>query len=161
MTLQTACSEEAGVATIKNYQALNENFASAGLPTDAELKALQKEGFEQVINLIPGDYSGEQKLLEELGIGFTQIEVIWGEPKLDDFKDFVTAMQSSKDKKVLLHCQLNYRASAFAYLYEVTQLGVDQREAYRKLTNIWTPQGTWAKFIDEVLAYYQDAKPTD
>ncbi|MBT8448222.1 MAG: protein tyrosine phosphatase family protein [Gammaproteobacteria bacterium] len=145
----------APVESIKNYQILNSDFASSGLPNEGQIKALKDAGYQQVINLIPGDYTDEQALLTELGIGFEQIEVVWQEPKLDDFKKFVAIMQSSKDEKVLLHCQLNYRASAFAYLYEVTQLGVAQEEAFAKMANIWTPEGTWAKFIDEVMSYYK------
>ena len=142
------------VEEITNYQVLNDSFASSGLPDDKQLTALKAAGFKKVINLIPGDYSAEKTQLEKLGIGFEQIEVIWKEPTLEDFKQFVAIMQSSRDEKVLLHCKLNYRASAFAFLYEVTQLGVDKDTAYKKMTNIWTPEGTWAEFIDEVLAHY-------
>lgn len=143
------------VESIKNYQQLNKQFASSGLPEDEQLTALKKAGFQQVVNLIPGDYMNESTLLKELGIGFEQIEVDWHKPTLADFKRFVAIMQSSGDKKVLVHCQLNYRASAFAYLYEVTQLDVEKDKAFATMAKIWTPEGIWAEFIDEVLAHYK------
>ena len=67
---------EESVGSIKNYQTLNQSFASSGLPNEAQIKALKASGYQQVINLIPGDYTDEKTLLTELGIGFEQIEVV-------------------------------------------------------------------------------------
>jgi len=65
-------------------------------------------------------------------------------------------MKKYQGDKVLVHCQLNYRASAFAYLYQVTQLKIDKQEAFKMMATVWEPEGDWAEFIETVEAHYQD-----
>jgi len=65
-------------------------------------------------------------------------------------------MNSYGDDKVFVHCQLNWRASSFVYLYRVTQLGVSIDAALEDLLAIWTPKDGWQEYIDTTLAAYQD-----
>ena len=84
------CSaEQVKLEDIKNYTELSSHFSSAGLPDDGGLKAVKDNGFKHIINLIPGDYSGEKKTAESLGMSFQQIEVDWKKPKLSDFEKFL------------------------------------------------------------------------
>lgn len=91
-------------------------------------------------------------------MSFDQIAVNWNEPTLADFKHFVRLMNTYKSDKVLVHCRLNYRASAFAYLYQTTQLGLDESIAQSQMQAIWEPDGTWLKFIKEVQKNYNNPK---
>lgn len=137
---------------IKNFNQLTASFASAGLPTNEQLTALKKSGFQHIINLIPGDYSYEQKHAEALEMTFDQIEVDWHNPTLQDFKDFSSLMTKYSDEKVLVHCKLNYRASAFAYLYQVKHQGADKQTAEQDMLSIWAPDPTWTAFIANMLS---------
>ena len=141
---------------IKNYQQLTPQFASAGLPTNEQLTSLKQNGFTHIINLIPGDFSEEASLSQQLELGFKQIPVDWHNPTMDDYMQFVDTMTAFKkqnpDGKILLHCQLNYRASAFAYLYQVTQNKQNPAQAKAVLNQIWQPEGKWQQLIDEVIA---------
>ena len=38
------------------------------------------------------------------------------------------------------------------YLYRVTRQGVSEPEARMDLNAIWTPEGTWEAYIDEILS---------
>jgi hypothetical protein len=69
-----------------------------------------------------------------------------------DFYAFAGAMQREPDKKTLLHCQANYRASAFAFLYRVIYQDVPVAEAKVDMNSIWQPNETWRGLIFEVLA---------
>ncbi len=53
--------------------------------------------------------------------------------------------------RVLLHCKLNYRASAFSYLYQVTLNSSDEPAAKEKMLSVWQPNQTWQTFINKVL----------
>jgi hypothetical protein len=37
------------------------------------------------------------------------------------------------------------------YLYRVTKAGVPEVEARQDLNAIWTPEGTWEAYIDDIL----------
>jgi hypothetical protein len=45
--------------------------------------------------------------------------VSWQQPTYEDFALFSAVMNGARDRKVLVHCQLNMRASAFTFLYRV------------------------------------------
>jgi hypothetical protein len=90
--------------------------------------------------------------VKELGMDYVQVPVIWDAPTMADFYAFAGAMQREPDKKTLLHCQANYRASAFAFLYRVLYQGVTVAEAKADMNSIWTPNETWRNLIFTVLA---------
>ena len=83
---------------------------------------------------------------------YVQVPVIWDAPSVSDFYAFAGAMQREPGKKTLLHCQANYRASAFAFLYRVLFLDVPVAEAKADMNAVWTPNETWRDLIFAVLA---------
>jgi protein tyrosine phosphatase (PTP) superfamily phosphohydrolase (DUF442 family) len=149
-----AYSTSEGLSKIKNFSLLSPSFASAGMPTPEEFQLLSQSGYQHIINLIPGNYSNEQSHVKTLDMSFEQIPVEWSQPTLENFQHFVSLMNEYKKDKVLLHCRLNYRASAFAYLYQTTQLDEDETTAKQKMLAIWEPNDTWLKFISIVQEHY-------
>jgi protein tyrosine phosphatase (PTP) superfamily phosphohydrolase (DUF442 family) len=140
---------------IKNFRQVSPILASAGMPKAAKLAVLKHSGYQHVINLIPGDFSKQQHQVNALGMSFEQISVDWHEPKLEDFQKFVALMDQYQQDNVFVHCRLNYRASAFVYLYETTQLGKNEETSRRQMLSVWQPEGTWLNFINEIQQYYQ------
>ena len=65
------------------------------------------------------------------------------------------SVPGNKGNKTLTHCKLNWRGSAFVYLYRVTQLNEADEIARADMDKIWQPDETWQAFIDEVKAAYQ------
>jgi hypothetical protein len=89
--------------------------------------------------------------VKKLGMDYAQVPVIWDAPTKADFNAFAAVMQSAPEKKTLLHCQANYRATAFAFLYRVLYLDVPLAEAKSDMNTIWKPDGVWRDLIFEVL----------
>jgi len=145
----------ASIENIKNFSLLSETLASSGMPSQSEFELAQQSGYQHIINLIPGDFSDEKVSITALDMSFDQISVDWSEPTLADFQHFVRLMKTYKQDKVLVHCRLNYRASAFAYLYRTTQLGKNESAAQSQMLDIWQPNDTWLEFINEVQEHYK------
>lgn len=153
---QTAEADTTSLATIINFQQLSPLFASAGMPTLEELTLLKQNGYRHIINLIPGDFDNEQQHVAALKMSFQQIAVDWHQPTLENFQTFAALMKKYHNEKVLVHCRLNYRASAFAYLYQTLLLRVDESTAKQEMHEIWRPDATWLEFIAQVQQHYQD-----
>jgi protein tyrosine phosphatase (PTP) superfamily phosphohydrolase (DUF442 family) len=149
-----AKSWDKGFESINNYHAVSENLASSGMLELEEYQKIKAHGFQHVVNLVPGNQIKERKYVESLDMTYEQIPVDWGNPKMSDFETFVDLMKSYGDDMVYVHCELNWRASAFVYLYRITQLGVSIDEALEDLTAIWKPKDGWQEFIDAISAAY-------
>ena len=50
-------------------------------------------------------------------------------------------MDARGERRTLVHCFANFRASAFTYLYRTLRLGVPEAEARADLETIWTEEG--------------------
>jgi protein tyrosine phosphatase (PTP) superfamily phosphohydrolase (DUF442 family) len=139
-----------------NYVAATERLHTAGQPDAATLATLGEQGFELVVNLAPPGNQGavpeEGKLVAEHGPTYVNIPVSWQQPTLDDFELFSAVMNGARERKVLVHCQLNMRASAFTFLYRVIYDHVPPEEAMTALRAVWIPRDQWATFTADVLA---------
>lgn len=140
---------------IKNYLEYSPDFSSAGQPDREQLELLQKEGFERVVYIAfansKGAISDEDQVVKGHGMDYAQVPVAWDAPTKADFEAFAAVMQSAPEKRTLLHCQANYRATAFAFLYRVLYLDVPLAEAKSDMNTIWKPDGVWRELIFEVL----------
>ena len=153
--IAVANSQDKGFESINNYHSVSENLASSGMLELEEYQNIKAHGFQHVVNLIPGNQIKERKYVESLDMTYEQIPVDWGNPKRSDFETFVDLMNSYGDDMVYVHCELNWRASSFVYLYRITQLGDSIDEAFKDLTAIWKPKDGWQEFIDAISAAYQ------
>jgi protein tyrosine phosphatase (PTP) superfamily phosphohydrolase (DUF442 family) len=143
------------LSNIRNYREYSPQFASAGQPTRDQLGELKKAGFERIVYIAFANSKGampdEDQVVKELGMDYAQVPVIWDAPTKADFEAFAAVMQSAPEKKTLLHCQANYRATAFAFLYRVLYRDVPLVEAKADMNTIWKPDGVWRDLIFEVL----------
>ncbi|SFD57206.1 protein tyrosine phosphatase family protein [Pseudoalteromonas denitrificans] len=157
MTTSTqAMTSEVNLTHIKNFRHITSLLSSSGMPSASEFKLIQNKGYRHIINLIPGDFNKENHDIRALNMSFDQIPVDWENPTLADFQKFVVLMNNYKQAPVLVHCRLNYRASAFAYLYQITQLGISHESAQKNMLTVWQPEGTWLKYINMVRKHYQN-----
>ena len=147
----SASNLDDSLAKITNFHFVSKQLASSGLLALDDYKHIKQYGFKHVINLIPGDQTEERNRVESLGLSYEQIPVDWSEPTLQNFEDFAKLMKSYEQDKIYVHCEVNYRASTFVYLYRVTQLGVSQEKAKKDLLKIWQPSQTWQGYIEKVL----------
>lgn len=57
-------------------------------------------------------------------------------------------MKAFKEKKVWVHCVVNYRVSAFLYLYMRVVHNATVEEASRVILVSWKPNDIWKSFMD-------------
>ena len=143
------------VDEIINYVEYSAELSSSGQPTAGQLKSVDTAGFERVVFLAfsdnPGSLVNEDRLVKNLGMEYVHIPVDWDAPTPSDFNLFAGAMQRSPGKKTLVHCQVNFRASAFSFLYRVLFAGVALDLAKQDMEGVWVPNRTWRELIFSVL----------
>lgn len=172
----TACAVENGATTTKtpaaasnstadidattkkgiyNYIEYSDRFASSGQPTAEQLKAQKAAGVERVIYIAFSDQEhslpAEDRIAKALGLNYLQLPVDWTAPQKRDYYLFAQAMLLEPERKTLLHCQANFRATAFSLLYRVLENGVPLGEAKADMNSIWVPNRVWTNFILDIL----------
>jgi hypothetical protein len=82
---------------------------------------------------------------------YMHVPVAFDNPLPDDFYAFADSMRRNTDKKTLLHCQVNARATAFSFLYRVLFDDISIAVAKADMNTVWQPNEVWRDFIFEVL----------
>jgi protein tyrosine phosphatase (PTP) superfamily phosphohydrolase (DUF442 family) len=140
---------------ITNYKEYSPSFASSGQPLQMQFELLKSEGFERIIYIAFSDsgkaIANEDVIVKGHGMEYVHIPVVWEEPQVSDFYAFADVMQRYPDKKTLLHCQVNYRASAFSFLYRVIYQDVPIKTAKADMNKVWQPDETWRDLILSIL----------
>ena len=130
-------------------------LTTSGQPTEAELALIAAAGYDRVIFLAftnhPNGVAHEDDIVRGLGLQFIHIPVEWESPDLGDFAAFAAVMQAHGGGKTLVHCEVNFRASVFGFLYQVLYEGADVDEAMSLMQSIWVPNNTWEAFIARVM----------
>ncbi len=141
---------------IKNFLKISEHISTAGQPTEEQFPALKEAGYEVVVNLaMPTSTNAipnEGELVTSQGMIYVHLPVKWETPTSKDLENFFHIMEANAGNKVLIHCALNMRVSAFIYLYQVIRQGVSISDAQKQLHHIWQPDGVWRDFIENELA---------
>ena len=141
---------------IINFRQYSDTFASAGQPTAEQLQVVADQGYERIVYIAftnnPNALPDEDQIVKRLGMEYMQVPVDFSNPLPDDFYAFADSMQRNTDKKTLLHCQVNARATAFSFLYRVIYDDVSVSEAKADMNTVWQPNEVWRDFIFEVMA---------
>lgn len=152
-TPYVACAGE--LDKISNYREYSPTFASSGQPNKKQLAVLRENGFERIVYIAFTNsgkaYSDEDQLVKKLGMDYVQIPVDWENPAKSDFYAFAGTMETGPGLKTLLHCQVNFRASVFSFLYRVIYQDVPVADAKEDMNSVWQPNETWTKFLLEIL----------
>jgi protein tyrosine phosphatase (PTP) superfamily phosphohydrolase (DUF442 family) len=147
---------------IRNFLPLSENLLSGGMPKAEQLRDAAGQGVQVVINLAlhdnPNALSEEEKLVKSLGMTYINIPVVWTHPTRENLNEFLDAMDAHNEEKVLVHCEANYRATAFPALYRILRLGWKREDALEVMHQIWSEEkySVWKKFIEESIGNLQE-----
>ena len=147
---------------IYNYLFYNDKLSSSGMPTAEQMKSVAEAGVQLVINLAPHDVPkaipNETELVESLGMQYINIPVNWGTPTRDGLNIFMDAMDANQDKKIHVHCEANFRASAFVAMYRILRLGWKDEETMEVMHSIWDEDAypVWKIFIKDAMKRSQD-----
>ena len=147
---------------IRNFLPLSENLFTGGMPKAEQLKDAARQGMQVVINLAlhdaPTALPEEEKLVSSLGMTYINIPVIWNNSTRENLNEFLDAMHAHRQEKVLVHCEANYRATAFPALYRILRLGWKREDALDVMHQIWDEEKypVWKKFIEESIGQPQE-----
>lgn len=140
------------IEDIKNFVSVSPQLSTAGQPSEQQVEELARAGFDVVVNLGLLDprycLSDEAGLVRALGMAYHHVPVDFKAPQFEDLRKFFDVMDSSRDKKVFVHCAANFRVSSFVALYGQARLGwsVDQANAHIK--RLWDLNDTWKEFVE-------------
>ncbi len=134
-----------------NVVPISATLVTSGQPTAASLAQLSALGFGGVIYLalptVSDAVPGEAEIVKGQGLAYVNIPIPFGKPTSADFQAFVTALAGMKGRKVLVHCQVNLRASSLVFLHRVIVGKESPETAYQSVISIWSPEGPWKALI--------------
>lgn len=145
--------------TAPNLVAATPKIITSGQPTADALQLLGTQKFDAVVFLVPDGTSGNVKdeaaILKRQGIHYLHIPIPFGAPTAQHYHTFADAMSKLTGKKVLVHCEINLRASSMVFLYRTTALKEDPDVAYASVVNVWSPRGAWKPYIETMLSKHK------
>jgi protein tyrosine phosphatase (PTP) superfamily phosphohydrolase (DUF442 family) len=134
-----------------NVVAVSPVLVTSGQPSAEALAGLGEGGFEAVIYLAPSTVSDavadEPRILESQGIRFVHIPIPFDAPTEAHVASFSDALSRLADKRVLVHCQINLRASSMVFLYRTIVGNEPPDIAYEAVAEVWSPEGPWRTLI--------------
>ena len=138
-----------------NVVVISPQLVTAGQPKAAALSRLAALGFGADIYLapatVPDAVRDEAAIVERQGLAYVNIPILFDNPLEADFDAFVAAMARFRDTKVLVHCQVNMRASSMVFLHRVIVGNEPAEPAYESVAKVWTPRGPWRSLILSLL----------
>ena len=138
-----------------NVVQVSPNLITSGQPTPGALAKLGKLGIQAVIYLAPDTVHDavrdEPQLLRQQGIEYIHIPIPFEAPSESDFVAVSSALDHLNGKKVLVHCQVNMRASTMVFLYRAITLHEDPALAYESVSRVWSPEGAWKQLVVGLL----------
>ncbi|HZA95275.1 MAG TPA: protein tyrosine phosphatase family protein [Burkholderiaceae bacterium] len=135
---------------------INPRLVTSGQPPAEALASLRVQGFDAVIYLAPPTVSDairdEALIVAKQGLTFVNIPIKFDEPTEKDFEAFTSVLSALSMRKVLVHCQINLRASVMVFLHRVITAQEDPRVAYDAVAKVWSPDGTWKTLMRTLLS---------
>jgi protein tyrosine phosphatase (PTP) superfamily phosphohydrolase (DUF442 family) len=142
-----------------NTVEVSPRLVTSGQPDAQELRTLKSRGFGAVVYLAPPTVhdavADEAKIVGGQGLAYVNLPIRFDNPADADFDAFAALLKSLGERKVLVHCQINLRASSMVFLYRAIVLKDDPRLAYEAVHKVWVPDDVWKRFIERQLARHQ------
>jgi protein tyrosine phosphatase (PTP) superfamily phosphohydrolase (DUF442 family) len=139
-----------------NVVVISPTLVTSGQPTASSLADLSQQGFNAVIYLapstVPDAVKNEPDLVARQGIEFIHLPIAFNAPTEADFATVSAALSRLQGQKVLVHCQVNMRASTMVFLHRVIANKENPATAWEAVTRVWSPQGPWKRLTQELLA---------
>ena len=133
--------------SIRNYVRLTPEIGTAGQPRREQFEIIAEAGFECVINLAMPDHrdsiADEGALVTALGMTYCHLPVPFDAPAPAHFRQFCALLDAQQDHRLFVHCIMNYRVSAFMYLYLTRLRGWPEAQARSPILDRWAIEPQW------------------
>jgi len=134
-----------------NVVPITDKLVTSGQPTREALLGLAAMGFQADIYLAPFTVSNavkdEAEIVQRQGLEFVHVPIPFGTPTEADYLAVAAALKRLAGKKVLIHCEVNFRASSMAFLYRTLVLKEPPAAAYEAVSRVWSPRGPWRDLV--------------
>jgi len=144
-----------------NVVVISDLLVTSGQPSAESLATLKAQGFEAEIYLAPPTVHNavrdEQAIVEGQGLRYINIPIPFGEPTEAHYDAFVAAMAQLAGRRVLVHCEVNMRASSLVFLHRVLVGREPPDKAYESVARVWSPRGPWKALIVKELRQHDIA----
>jgi protein tyrosine phosphatase (PTP) superfamily phosphohydrolase (DUF442 family) len=143
-----------------NLLRLDERWLTAGQPSADWLATLTEQGIAAVLYLAPPTVEDavatEPEIVRAQGLHFANLPVAFGRPSVADYRAFEAQMRDWRKQRlsVLVHCQVNMRASTFSFLYRVINEAAEPDRAWAAVSQVWTPSGPWKRLVQDLLGLH-------
>ena len=148
-------SAQSQSADAPNRVDITARLVTSGQPSAEVLAGLAAQGFEAVIYLAPPTVSDavrdEALIVARQGLMFVNIPIKFDNPTEKDFEAFTSVLSALATRKVLVHCQINLRASSMVFLHRAITAKEDPRVAYDAVARVWSPDGAWKTLMRTLL----------
>jgi len=67
-------------------------------------------------------------------------------------------VDQNTDKRVLIHCAANYRASVFTGLYLFAAAKLPEDELQDFVEDVWQPNTVWQQFLEDGIEHIKSKK---
>lgn len=139
-----------------NVVPIRPTLVTSGQPGREALMRLGAEGIQAVIYLAPSNVPDavrdEAALLRAQGIEFVHIPIPFDAPDEQHLARLSEQLKRLAERKVLVHCQVNLRASTMVFLHRVTAERAEAAAAYEAVARVWSPDPVWKRFVVGMLA---------
>lgn len=135
-------------------------LVTSGQPPRSTLEGLRDLDFDTVIHLVPHGLSDgiddEPQILARQGVAYVHLPIPFDAPTPDHVQAVSDALlqwrERSRGRRLLVHCQVNLRASTMVFLHRATRERVDPWSAWTSVSAVWTPRGPWRRLVSAELA---------
>ena len=147
---------------IYHFEKVSDKLACAGQPTEEQFRQEVAGQYDVVINLglLNTKYAlpNEAGLMTELKVEYHHIPVVFEKPQISELDDFIALVDQHADKRILIHCAANYRASVFTglYLFAAAKLPKDELQDF--VEDVWQPNTVWQQFLEDGIEHIKIKK---
>ena len=127
-----------------NFFAPSELIGTSGQPAPEQFELIAQAGYTTVVNLAMHDSEpsvpDEGNIVSGLGMDYIHLPIPFDAPTPRHLRRFSQLMDVLEEDKVLVHCAVNARVSAFMYKYLTLRRGFSEDAATSPLLTVWRPQ---------------------
>lgn len=138
---------------IENRIQMTDDIATSGQPTATQFALIARAGYDVVINLAMPDSDNavpdEGSIVASHGMSYVHLPVPFDQPRSEHLRSFCRLMNAFSGKRIWVHCVVNYRVSAFMYLYLRRYKDYPEEQARSPMFDRWQPNETWRLFLEQ------------